>query len=190
MVIFEGYYVYVYEDFYDCDGFCLVKVDEDGQGICVDFLLDVFFIFVNLDVDLVFFVGSILMAFIDFDVNVFDQDFFINLNNSFFMLDLGNDIFICNGVSLLFDLVLDSIVIYQWQDGFIDFIFIVNVFGIYSVMVIQDECIVVDFIVVVILEDVVVLGLDLEVCVGDFVMLGLVFEVLGDYSWSNGVIML
>lgn len=182
----EGYYAYVYEDLYDRDGFRLVKVDEQGQGICADPLPDAFLTPVNLDVAPISFVGSTLTASTDLDVNVSDQDFSINPNNSSFTLDLGNDTLICSGASLLLDPVLDSTAVYQWQDGSTDSTFTVNASGIYSVTVTQDECTAVDSISVVTPEDAVALGPDLEVCDGEPVTLGPVFEVPGDYTWSNG----
>ncbi|MCR9098398.1 MAG: gliding motility-associated C-terminal domain-containing protein [bacterium] len=182
----EGYYAYVFEDLYDREGFRMVKVDEDGQGICADPLPDAFLSSVILDVAPISFVGSTLTASADLDVNIADQDFSINPGSSSFTLDLGNDTLICSGASLLLDPALDSTATYQWQDGSTDSTFTVNASGIYSVTVTQDECTAVDSIAVVTPEDAVALGPDLEVCDGEPVTLGPAFEVPGAYAWSNG----
>ncbi len=182
----EGYYAYVFEDLYDRDGFRMVKVDADGQGVCADAIPDDFFAPVTLDIAPVSFEGISLTASSELEVTLSDEDFSSSPTSSSFTTDLGNDTLLCAGASLLLDPELDSTATYLWQDGSTDSTFTVNQAGVYSVTVTQDECTAVDSIAVVTPEEAVALGPDQETCGADALTIGPAFQVAGTYEWSNG----
>lgn len=182
----EGYYAYVYEDIQDRDGFRMIKVDADGQGLCSDPIPNNFFSAVTLNVVPFTFIGIDLIASSGLGVMSSNSDFTSSPVSSDFTLDLGNDTLLCAGETLLLNPGLDSTAIYLWQDGSTDSTYTVTASGIYSVTVTQEECSAVDSIAVVTPEDAVALGPDQEGCEGTTFDLGPAFEVTGEYSWSNG----
>ncbi|MBV6652138.1 MAG: gliding motility-associated C-terminal domain-containing protein [Mameliella sp.] len=181
-----GNYAFAYEDMFDREGFQIVKVDPDGNGVCADPVPDDFFFPVTLNVAPLTLEGVSLTTTSNFQVNEIDQDFSSSTVNGAFNLNLGNDTVLCDGTTLILDPALDSMAAYLWQDGSTDSTFTVMASGVYSVTVTQGDCTAEDSIRVLTPEEAVALGPDLETCAGVPVEIGPAFPVSGDYLWNTG----
>jgi len=183
----DGLYAAVYQNIFDGDAFELVRVEPEGQGLCLDPLQP------NLEVVTV--AREVVTPTVEpldeqasFPTNPSGITFSAEPTNaSALQLDLGPDTLLCAGATLLLDPDVGGGAAYAWQDGSTDSTLLITEAGTYAVTVTQGECSAEDEVEVSSLSASLDLGPDRVLCTGEVLTLqpAAVFE--GDYSWANGV---